>query len=82
MEELQAGQANVIYHDGSTYSGDWIDYQRNGKGVLRTMNGGFWDGEWRDDQKHGFFQYKDAEESEVVRAVFHEGKLMLDNLSD
>jgi hypothetical protein len=46
------------------------------------MNGGFWDGEWRDDQKHGFFQYKDAEESEVVRAVFHEGKLMLDNLSD
>ena len=39
--------------DGSTYKGDFKNNEFNGRGVLKTLNGYVYDGEFLDGNKHG-----------------------------
>lgn len=53
-----AGYGTVIFPDGGSYEGWWQNGKRNGHGK-ETAAGGFiyYDGEWKDNQKHGYAVY-------------------------
>lgn len=57
-EDEMAGYGTVIFPDGGSYEGWWQNGKRNGHGK-ETAAGGFiyYDGEWKDNQKHGYAVY-------------------------
>ena len=42
------------YENGDTYTGQFIDGKKSGRGVLRTINRRVYDGGWENDLPHGF----------------------------
>jgi hypothetical protein len=80
IQDLQAGIANIIFEDGSTYCGGWLNFERDNKGVYRKLNGDFWDGRWKADQKDGFFKYKGPKNEMSKFAIFSKDVLKIDNL--
>lgn len=40
--------------DGSVYSGDTVQYSRQGKGSCTYVDGALYEGEWSSGKKHGY----------------------------
>jgi hypothetical protein len=43
----------MSWEDGSSYSGQWKNGKREGRGSYRWASGSRYTGEWMDNQKHG-----------------------------
>ena len=43
----------MTFTDKSTYSGEWQDSKKHGKGLLRWRNGALFEGGWRSGKEHG-----------------------------
>ncbi len=54
MSRGYTGKASASYPNGDVYEGDFLDGIREGRGVYRYgSNGDKYDGEWRQNRKHG-----------------------------
>lgn len=52
-DKLPDGHHSIVYADGSTYSGQWQDGNRHGRGVFCWPNGDRYEGEWVNGAQHG-----------------------------
>lgn len=52
-DKLPDGYHSIVYADGSTYSGQWQDGNRHGRGVFCWPNGDRYEGEWVEGAQHG-----------------------------
>ena len=62
---LWHGQGKVTYVDGSSYDGQWVEGQRQGRGVLNLRNGDVYTGFFDRDELHGSGEYKNADGSAI-----------------
>ena len=47
------GQGTLTYADGGSYTGQWANDKKNGKGKNIWSNGNEYDGDWKDNRRHG-----------------------------
>ena len=47
------GNTNCNYANGSNYTGDWVEGRQTGHGVFTWSNGDRYEGQFKDNQKHG-----------------------------
>ncbi len=52
-DEILDGVHTKVYKDGSSYTGEFVQSHRHGKGVQTWDDGSSYDGNWVDDRKHG-----------------------------
>ncbi|MBF0627007.1 MAG: hypothetical protein HQL91_02185 [Magnetococcales bacterium] len=53
----QNGQGVYLYPSGDTYSGGWVNGNRQGEGTYQFSSGDRYSGEWQNNQKHGQGSY-------------------------
>ena len=51
--DCQNGRGEMLYADGSRYSGEWREGKRHGEGILTRANGSQFAGQWQDDERRG-----------------------------
>ena len=68
-----SGGGRHIYKDGSKYTGGFVAGKRQGRGVLRFKNGGYYEGEWAKDVYEGRGRYVSA--GGVYEGTFKAGEL-------
>jgi hypothetical protein len=51
----ETGSQRMLHTDesGGKYSGEQVDYKRNGYGIYTYPNGDQYEGEWLQDRRHG-----------------------------
>lgn len=52
-EEILNGNHTKEFKDGSTYTGEFVQGHRHGKGKQTWPDGSSYEGEWQNDRKHG-----------------------------
>lgn len=52
-----SGHCTVVYEDGSTYDGDFIEGMYDGQGCLKTLDGCVYNGGWKASRRHGHGVY-------------------------
>jgi hypothetical protein len=70
------GKGRKIYSTGEYYVGEFANDMANGYGVFRDINGGRYEGQWKDDKQHGFGKeiWKNGDETydgEFVNGLKH-----------
>lgn len=59
----ESERIQVTFPDGSMYEGEVADGVASGQGKLTTPDGGFIEGNWRNDLPHGFCRQRMADGS-------------------
>lgn len=58
---LRHGKGTLtLFHDGSTYSGDFVKGRKEGKGSWRLPNGNTYEGQWVNNKRHGWGALKEG----------------------
>ena len=47
------GSGKAIYQNRDEYEGDFVDGERDGKGIYKYQNGTMYEGEWQKNFRHG-----------------------------
>jgi len=64
----------MVYADGSSYKGQFLEGKMSGKGQYKWPNGVYYDGEWKDDLRHGIGQMFFTDNEPAYRAKWHHDK--------
>jgi hypothetical protein len=43
----------MVFADGSSYTGNWVDGKRHGFGTMKFSNGSVYKGNWLNGMEHG-----------------------------
>lgn len=52
------GRGKMIYNNGDTYDGEWINNKKHGRGIMIYKNMDTYDGSWENDMMDGYGTYK------------------------
>lgn len=73
-EEMRHGRGVMQYATGEVYTGDWHFNHIEGYGVLEDADGGY-EGDWSNDEHHGFGTKKWSRAGTIYRGEWFEGKI-------
>merc|ERR1711904_713489 len=53
QNDLACGEGEMVFADGTFYSGQWQDNSKHGKGTYTFVDGSEYAGQWTNDKMHG-----------------------------
>lgn len=72
--EIRHGHGIMKYATGEVYNGDWQYNHIEGYGVMEDPDGGY-EGDWSNDEHHGFGTKRWAKAGTIYRGDWFEGKI-------
>ena len=67
------GKGKMLYENGETYEGDWVNENYEGQGTYKYENGSYFTGKWKDSKPDGYGKYYDKATNSTKEGIWKAG---------